>query len=62
MEHVMAQAPGYNKLMKWTDHPIMPTPGAVGEMIKKIAEVEKNNIIYIKKNFFSYFFTYPRRF
>ncbi len=30
MEHVMAQAPGYNKLMKWSPVPIMPTPGAVG--------------------------------
>lgn len=30
MEHVMAQAPGYNKLMAWTPIPIMPTPGAVG--------------------------------
>ncbi len=30
MEHVMAQAPGYNKLMSWTPIPIMPTPGAVG--------------------------------
>ena len=30
MEHVMAQAPGYNKLMEWTPIPIMPTPGAVG--------------------------------
>ncbi len=30
MEHVMAQAPGYNKLMTWTPVPIMPTPGAVG--------------------------------
>src|SRR5262249_22280093 len=29
MEHVMAQAPGYRKLMTWTDAPIMPTPGAV---------------------------------
>ena len=29
MEHVMAQAPGYNKLMDWTDHPIMPTPGCL---------------------------------
>ena len=36
MEHVMAQAPGYQKLMSWTDAPIMPTPGAVGEIIKKI--------------------------
>ena len=30
MEHVMAQAPGYNKLMQWSPVPIMPTPGAVG--------------------------------
>ncbi len=45
MEHVMAQAPGYNKLMKWTDHPIMPTPGAVGEMIKKISEVENISVV-----------------
>ena len=45
MEHVMAQAPGYNKLMEWTDHPIMPTPGAVGEMIKKIAEVENISVV-----------------
>ena len=29
MEHVMAQAPGYAKLMTWTDAPIMPTPGAM---------------------------------
>ena len=45
MEHVMAQAPGYNKLMKWTDHPIMPTPGAVGEIIKKIAEVKDISVV-----------------
>src|SRR5690606_13792416 len=25
MEHVMAQAPGYGKLMEWADVPIMPT-------------------------------------
>ena len=45
MEHVMAQAPGYNKLMDWTDHPIMPTPGAVGEIIKKIAEVDNISVV-----------------
>ncbi len=45
MEHVMAQAPGYNKLMEWTNHPIMPTPGAVGEMIKKISEVENISVV-----------------
>ena len=36
MEHVMAQAPGYKKLMSWTDAPIMPTPGAVGSLIEMI--------------------------
>ncbi len=40
MEHVMAQAPGYKKLMTWTDAPIMPTPGAVGLIIKKVADIE----------------------
>ena len=38
MEHVMAQAPGYKKLMSWTDAPIMPTPGAVGLIIQTIAK------------------------
>lgn len=38
MEHVMAQAPGYKKLMSWADAPIMPTPGAVGLIIQTIAE------------------------
>ncbi|MDP6461898.1 MAG: glutamate mutase L, partial [Gemmatimonadota bacterium] len=38
MEHVMAQAPGYRKLMDWVGVPIMPTPGAVGNIIRTIAE------------------------
>ena len=45
MAHVMAQAPGYNKLMEWADFPIMPTPGAVGEIIKKISEVESISVV-----------------
>jgi len=45
MEHVMAQAPGYNKLTKWTDCPIMPTPGAVGEIIKRIAKKENISVV-----------------
>ena len=45
MEHVMQQAPGYKKLMSWTDAPIMPTPGAVGEIIKKISEKDKINVV-----------------
>ena len=41
MEHVMAQAPGYKKLMSWADAPIMPTPGAVGLIIQTIADIYK---------------------
>jgi len=37
MEHVMAQAPGYDKLKSWTSAPVMPTPGAVGLIIQTIA-------------------------
>ncbi|MCD4733285.1 glutamate mutase L, partial [bacterium] len=51
MEHVMAQAPGYAKLMTWTrdinggNIPIMPTPGAVGEIIQTIARREKITVV-----------------
>ena len=38
MEHVMAQAPGYRDLMEWTHVPIMPTPGAVGRMVRVVAD------------------------
>ncbi len=45
MEHVMAHAPGYKKLMKWTDVPIMPTPGAVGLLIEKVARKENIEVL-----------------
>ena len=45
LEHVMAHAPGYNHLIKWTDAPIMPTPGAVGEIIQKFSKSEKMNVV-----------------
>ena len=45
MEHVMQQAPGYKKLMTWTDAPIMPTPGAVGALIEMIAEKEQITVV-----------------
>jgi uncharacterized protein (TIGR01319 family) len=45
MEHVMAQAPGYDKLMEWTDAPIMPTPGAVGSIIETIAKQQDIEVV-----------------
>ena len=45
LEHVMAHAPGYDKLMRWTGAPIMPTPAAVGEIMQSIARQENINLI-----------------
>jgi len=45
MEHVMSHAPGYNKLMKWTDVDIMPTPAGEGMAIQLIANEYKVNVI-----------------
>src|SRR5207237_3364581 len=45
LEHVMAQAPGYKKLIEWTGAPIMPTPAAVGLIMETIAKREHFNLI-----------------
>jgi len=45
MEHVMAHAPGYKKLMDWTDVPIMPTPGAVGLLIERIGKRQEIDVL-----------------
>jgi len=45
LEHVMAQAPGYQKLMGWTSVPLMPTPGAVGLIMQLIAQREKIQVV-----------------
>ena len=45
LEHVMAQAPGYRKLMGWTGAPIMPTPAAVGEIMQTIARQQAINVV-----------------
>lgn len=45
LEHVMQQAPGYAKLMSWTDVPIMPTPGAMGLMIQTLAKARGVNVL-----------------
>jgi len=45
LEHVMAHAPGYDKLIAWADAPIMPTPGAVGDILKTIADLQGINAV-----------------
>ena len=45
LEHVMAHAPGYDKLISCADAPIMPTPAAVGNILQTIARAEKINVV-----------------
>jgi uncharacterized protein (TIGR01319 family) len=45
LEHVMAHAPGYDKLISWADAPIMPTPGAVGDILQQIAKTRGINVV-----------------
>jgi len=45
LEHVMAHAPGYRKLVAWTDAPIMPTPAAVGAIMQTIAEEDNISVV-----------------
>jgi uncharacterized protein (TIGR01319 family) len=45
MEHVMAHAPGYEKLKKLVSTDIMPTPAAEGLMIRTFAEMRGVNVI-----------------
>ncbi len=45
LEHVMQQAPGYNKLLEWTSEEVMATPNAVGKLMKTYADQEKLNLL-----------------
>ena len=47
LRHVMAQAPGYDKLLSWVDSPIMPTPHAVGEMVQAAAREEETSVLAV---------------
>jgi uncharacterized protein (TIGR01319 family) len=45
MEHVMSHAPGYNRLMTWTDIDIMPTPAGEGLAMQLIAKNMNSNTL-----------------
>jgi uncharacterized protein (TIGR01319 family) len=47
LEHVMQQAPGYAKLLSWTDVPVMPTPGAMGLIIQQLAAKRGANVVAV---------------
>ncbi len=45
LEHVMQQAPGYNKLLDWASEEVMATPNAVGKLMNAYAHQEEINIL-----------------
>jgi uncharacterized protein (TIGR01319 family) len=47
LDHVMQQAPGFADLLGWTDAPVMPTPSAVGAILRLHAERERQNVLAV---------------
>jgi uncharacterized protein (TIGR01319 family) len=47
LQHVMRQAPGYDKLSGWVHAGIMSTPNAVGKIIQTIAEKFSMNVLAV---------------
>ena len=45
LEHVMSHAPGYPHLMELTDVDIMPTPGAVGDIMQLISRKKNLTVV-----------------
>ncbi|HIE09727.1 MAG TPA: methylaspartate mutase [Armatimonadetes bacterium] len=47
LQHVMRQAPGYDKLLSWVSKPIMPTPMAVGILVETLAKEWSINVMAV---------------
>jgi hypothetical protein len=47
MDHVMTQAPGYEKLKEWVAAPIMPTPAAFGSILKLLSSATGHRIMAV---------------
>jgi uncharacterized protein (TIGR01319 family) len=47
LSHVMSHSPGYDKLLKMTSLPIVPTPAAVGYMVLHAAKKFEANILCV---------------
>ncbi len=45
LSHVMSHSPGYDKLLKWSPVPVMPTPAAVGDMILAYARRSNKQVL-----------------
>jgi hypothetical protein len=47
MEHVITHSPGYERLAKWVDGPILPTQAAIGRMLYTYAERRNANLLAV---------------
>ncbi|HEX2951420.1 MAG TPA: glutamate mutase L [Armatimonadota bacterium] len=47
LRHVMAQAPGYDKLLGWVSYPVMSTPHAVGLMVQAASEARNTSVLAV---------------
>jgi len=47
MEHVMSQAPGYEKLKEWVAAPILPTPAAFGSILRLLSTATGRRIMAV---------------
>ncbi|HEY3376917.1 MAG TPA: glutamate mutase L [Armatimonadota bacterium] len=47
LQHVMAQAPGYDKLLEWVSSPVMSTPHAVGLMVQAEADARGGSVLAV---------------
>jgi len=47
VEHVMSQAPGYSKLRDLVSHEVLPTPVAVGEILKALSATMRANVLAV---------------
>ena len=45
MSHVMAQAPGYRRLLDWVSAPVLPTPAAAGRMIELLSKDGSRSVV-----------------
>ncbi len=47
MNHVMKQAPGTQDLVSLVDHPVLPTPAAVGNLLHRFANHRNENLLAV---------------
>ncbi len=47
LEHVMSRAPGYDRLLRSCAAPVLPTPAAVGRMIRHLARQREGGILAV---------------